>query len=560
LSVEVRILLLALRGRDAEVIDQLLTRDGHACAICRSIDELSAELAAGAGVALVTEESLVGAGPDLAGWLDSQPPWSDFPFILLATKRVGRRPRDAQALLEKLGNVVVLERPIHGETLASAVTSALRGRRRQYEARRHLEDLKAAEERLTHLNATLEARIGQRTAELSSANNRLTEEVSERERAQAALVQAQKMEAVGQLTGGIAHDFNNLLTVIFGNLEMIQRRTTEERTARLADYARQAADRAAKLTHQLLAFSRSQRLNLAPTDLNVLVLGMTDMLNRTIGGQVSIEMQLDPGKPWAMADANQLELAILNLAINARDAMEQGGRLLITTEPRDAPVTVDGTMAPGRYGVVSVIDNGTGIPAALIDKVFNPFFTTKPLGKGTGLGLSQVYGIAQQSGGMVKIDSTEGAGSRIEIWLPLAAPAPQEPAFVPMPARAPGTARERVLVIDDDDGVRRFIVECLESSGYLVTASSNGADGLEQLLAVAPDLLIVDYAMPGMNGVDVVTAARSHDPDLRIILATGYADMEAVDQVMDADRVLRKPFKIDELNAAVHAALAPPAA
>ncbi len=557
MTVEARILLLALRGRDAEVIDQLLTRDGHVCTICGSVDGLAAELATGAGVALVTEESLVSPGPALADWLESQPPWSDFPFILLATKRVGRRPREAQAMLEQLGNVVVLERPIHGETLSSAVTSALRGRRRQYEARRHLEDLKGAEERLTHLNATLEARIGQRTAELSSANNRLTQEVSDRERAQAALAQAQKMEAVGQLTGGIAHDFNNLLTVIFGNLEMIQRRTTEERTARLAEYARQAADRAAKLTHQLLAFSRSQRLNLAPTDLNVLVLGMTDMLNRTIGGQVSIEMELDPGQPWAMADANQLELAILNLAINARDAMEQGGRLRISTEPRDAPdASADAGMTAGRYGVISVIDNGTGIPVGLIDKVFDPFFTTKPVGKGTGLGLSQVYGIAQQSGGTVKIDSTEGAGSRIEIWLPLAAPAAEEPALAPMPERAPGTARERVLVIDDDDGVRRFIVECLESSGYLVTASSNGADGLAQLRAVAPDLLIVDYAMPGMNGVDVVTAARVRDPALRIILATGYADMEAVDQVMDPDRVLRKPFKIDELNAAVHAALA----
>jgi signal transduction histidine kinase len=553
LNVEARVLLLALRGRDAEVIDQLLTREGHVCAVCASVDDLAGQLAAGAGVALVTEESLVSAGPDLADWLSSQPPWSDFPFILLATKRVGRRPRDAQAMLERLGNVVVLERPIHGETLSSAVNSALRGRRRQYEARRHLEELKAAEERLTHLNTTLEVRIGQRTAELSSANNRLTEEVSERERAQAALAQSQKMEAVGQLTGGIAHDFNNLLTVIFGNLEMIQRRTTEERTARLAEYARQAADRAAKLTHQLLAFSRSQRLNLAPTDLNALVLGMGDMLSRTIGSQVAIEMDLDAGEPWAMADANQLELAILNLAINARDAMEQGGRLCISTRPREA---ADATMAAGRYGVVSVIDNGSGIPAGLIDKVFDPFFTTKPVGKGTGLGLSQVYGIAQQSGGTVKIESTEGAGSRIEIWLPLAEPADEAAAIAAVPERAPGTAREKVLVIDDDDGVRRFIVECLESSGYVVTASSNGADGLAQLRAAAPDLLIVDYAMPGMTGVEVVNAARMRDPGLRIILATGYADMEAVDQVIDAERVLRKPFKIDELNAAVHAALA----
>lgn len=553
--MEERILLLALRGRDAEVIDQLLTRQGHDCHICGDAADLAAQLVHGAGAAMITEESLATPPQSLLTWLGDQPSWSDFPFILLATKRVGRRPAEAQKVLDGLGNVVVLERPIHGETLASAVKSALRGRRRQYEARRHLQELTQAEERLRDLNTTLESRIEQRTMELSSANNRLTQEVSDRERAQAALAQAQKMEAVGQLTGGIAHDFNNLLTVIFGNLEMIQKRATDERTAKLADYARQAADRAAKLTHQLLAFSRTQRLTLEPTDLNALVLGMSDLLNRTIGSQVTIQMDLDVESPWALADPNQLELAVLNLSINARDAMAQGGLLRISTRMSDG---TEAGLAASAFGVIAVVDDGAGIPAALIDKVFDPFFTTKPVGKGTGLGLSQVYGIAQQSGGTVRIDSQEGQGARVEIWLPRAEPVLETANTRPVLDRLPGAARERVLVIDDDDGVRRFIVECLESSGYVVSSSSSGADGLAQMTRDAPDLLIVDYAMPGMNGVEVVQAARLRTPDLPIILATGYADMEAVDRVIDAHRLLRKPFKIDDLTTAVQAALRAP--
>ncbi|WP_332640967.1 response regulator [Brevundimonas sp.] len=553
MSVQERVLLLALRGRDAEVMAQVLTRDGHDCLACAGVDDLADQIAIGAGVALITEESLAVDRTRLTDWLEAQPAWSDFPFILLATKRAGRRPRDAQIVLEQMGNVVVLERPIHGETLASAVTSALRGRRRQYEARRLLDDLTLAEDRLTQLNASLETRIALRTSELSAANNRLTEEVGERERAQAALVQAQKMEAVGQLTGGIAHDFNNLLTVIFGNLDLIQRRTEEEKTARLAGYARQAADRAARLTHQLLAFSRSQRLNLQPVDLNALVLGMSDLLARTIGPQITIEMAPGGDRPWAMADENQLELAILNLAINARDAMGDGGTLRIATR---ADAADDATLTAGGYGVVTVSDTGCGIPASLIDKVFDPFFTTKPVGKGTGLGLSQVFGIARQSGGTIRIDSREGEGVRVEIWLPLTAPAaaaPEPAADREAPVRS---ERERVLVIDDDEGVRQFIVDSLEGSGYAVVATASGADGLKSLRETAPDLIIVDYAMPGMNGVEVVTEARRHLPSLPIILATGYADMAAVDTVMDPGRVLRKPFRVDDLNAAVRAALA----
>lgn len=553
--MECRILLLAVKGRDAAVIAQLLAKAGHESLICDSCRDLAREGQRGAAVAVVTEESLLDDDTAaLDGWLSEQPSWSDFPFILLATKRAGRRPRDALKMLRQLGNVVVLERPVHSETLSSAVNSAMRGRSRQYEARRRLEELQSAEGRLTSLNGSLEARIAERTGELSSANNQLMQEVAERERAQAALAQSQKMEAVGQLTGGIAHDFNNLLTVIFGNLELIQRRTEDEKTARLADFARQAAERAAKLTHQLLAFSRTQNLTLKAVDLNALVTGMHDLLGRTIGPMVRIEMALDATGPWALADDNQLELAILNLSINARDAMPDGGVLTIATGGRPAEGR---DLAPGDYAVISVRDTGSGIPGHLLSKVFDPFFTTKPIGKGTGLGLSQVYGIAQQSGGTVRLSSVEGQGSTVEIWLPAAEatlPAPED-AFA-ADARADGP-HKRILVVDDDADVRRFIVDCLQSLGYSVDEAAEGRSALRRLEETPPDLLIVDYAMPGMTGVDVVMEARASAPALPIIMATGYADMEAVDRVMPPESLLRKPFRLAELATAVRRALVP---
>ena len=549
--MEERILLLALRGRDAEVCDALLGRQGHACHACRSLDELAEALGGGAGTAVVTEESLAdGDWTTLSEWLAEQPPWSDFPFVLLATKRSGRRPPEARRMLERLGNVVVLERPINGETLLSAAASALRVRRRQYEARSRLRALAEAEARLTQLNATLESRIGERTAALSAANNKLMQEVSERERAQAALAQSQKMEAVGQLTGGIAHDFNNLLTVIVGNLDLIRRAAPDPRTERLAGYAREAADRAAKLTHQLLAFSRTQRLTLEPVDLNDLVAGMSDLLRRTIGARVAVTMEPDPQPPWAMADANQLELAVLNLAINARDAMNGEGQLHIATALRAA---MDGTM----FGVVAVSDTGGGIPAHLLDKVFDPFFTTKPIGQGTGLGLAQVHGIAEQSGGFARVESVEGRGATVEIWLPEAPAAAVRAQIEALPVAPEDGRRRRVLVIDDDAGVRRFIVDCLQYAGYAVTEAADGAAGLARLGSDTPELMIVDYAMPGLNGVEVATRARETSPHLPILLATGYADMEAVQKVIAPQCVLRKPFEVAELEQAVRRALAP---
>jgi signal transduction histidine kinase/CheY-like chemotaxis protein len=551
--VEERILLLAQRGRDAQIVDQVLSRQGYACFVCASVEILAAELGRGAAAALVTEESLADADRrGLSHWLQAQPSWSDFPFILLATKRTGRRTQAAAGVLHQLANVVVLERPIHGETLASAAASDLRARRRQYEARRHLLALEAAEERLTQLNGTLETRIALRTQELARANDQLMQEIAERERAQAALVQSQKMEAVGQLTGGIAHDFNNLLTVIGGNLALIKRRGVDGKTTHWADNALQAADRATKLTRQLLAFSRTQRLTLRPVNINALIVGMNELLTRTIGPMLAIDMKLDPSEPWAMADANQVELAILNLAINARDAMPGGGAIDIASRVERS---VDPALTPGDYVVISVIDRGEGIPAQLLDKVFDPFFTTKPTGKGTGLGLSQVFGIARQSGGTARIASTEGLGAKVEILLP--ATAAKEGIEAEAVANLPiaSAPRARILVVEDDAGVRQLVVECLEALGYTTIEAAEGKEGLERLQADQPDLMIVDFAMPGINGVEVMMAARDCAPSLPVILATGYADMAAVSKVMDPGEVLRKPFQIRDLELAVRAAL-----
>jgi CheY-like chemotaxis protein len=275
---------------------------------------------------------------------------------------------------------------------------------------------------------------------------------------------------------------------------------------------------------------------------------MNDLLERTIGPQIEKRWALEPKSPWVNADVNQLELAILNLALNARDAMPDGGTLTIATSVKYA--TPEG-LSSGTYGVISVMDSGSGIAANLLSKVFDPFFTTKPVGKGTGLGLSQVFGISRQSGGTTQITSTEGRGTTVSIWLPLI-PAPAAiDGLETIAAPKTGNAEEDILVIDDDDGVRTFIVESLESLGYRVRAASNGVAGLAQIKNRIPNLLLVDFAMAGMTGVDVIKAVRKIEPTLPTILATGYAEMETIERMGGPIRVLRKPFQIDQLAGAI---------
>ncbi len=380
---------------------------------------------------------------------------------------------------------------------------------------------------------------------------RVSEAVGESQRAQAAFVQAQKMEAVGHLTGGIAHDFNNLLTAIVGNIDLIGRRSSDERIKVMANRARQASDRAAKLTSQLLAFSRSQRLDLQAVDVDALIVGMRDLMARSIGPTVEIRTDLRVPDQAATADANQLELALLNLAINARDAMPKGGLLTIGTRRENARSALG---QDEEFVIVSVTDTGSGIPPEILSKVFDPFFTTKPVGKGTGLGLSQVHGIAHQSGGSVRVDSEVGRGTTIEIWLR----ATDEMRLAVGEAESEDHLHLQsghVLVIDDDADVRRFVVECLETLGFSVTEAEHGRAGLDRLERDRPDLMIVDFAMPGMNGAEVAAAAREQRADLPIILATGYADTGAVECAFSKDAILRKPFQIKDLSRAVRHAL-----
>jgi len=412
--------------------------------------------------------------------------------------------------------------------------------------------LKEAEVTLREANETLERRVGERTADLSAALDRLQAEVGERIRAEEALRQAQKMEAVGQLTGGIAHDFNNLLTPIMGGLELLAARAEDPRMKRVADTALESARRGAKLTGQLLAFSRIQRISMAPVDVNALIDKMQTLLRHTIGRAVTIETALEPEAGCGLCDANQLENAILNLAINARDAMPGGGTLAISTARLTLPEEAD--HRAGTFVRIRVADTGEGMPAEVAARATEPFFSTKPLGKGTGLGLAQVYGIAQQSGGTLRIASTPGRGTQVDILIPAtdaaAAGEGEGPAAAAAAAGAGG--RAKVLVIDDDDEVRAFLIASLEGLGHDVMAAESGEEGLARLREGRPDLALIDYAMPGMHGAEVARAAREMAPGLPIVFVTGYAESEQLEAALGPDvPVLRKPFSLADLAAAV---------
>ncbi|WP_168791691.1 response regulator [Paraburkholderia aromaticivorans] len=551
--MEQRVLILAPFGRDADVIAEVLQKDKRLCVACRDADTLTAALDTGAGSALIAEEALAGNHAiRLFTWLEQQQAWSDFPFILLAASRLGHRSESSLEVLERLGNVVVLERPLNSETLRRAVASSLRARARQYESRRHLAERIEAQEALVQLNDSLESRIAERTQELASANNRLMMEIHERAKVQAVLVQSQKMEALGQLTGGIAHDFNNLLNVIMVNAELIARVSSDERLRGMAATVKRATERGAKLTGQLLTFSRNSNLDLKAVDVVALLQGMRDIITVSLGSSIRYINEFDGEEMWTQADANQLELAILNLAINARDAMPGGGQLGIRVKQREAP---DQTLDEGRYVVVEVGDTGSGVPPDVVSRVFDPFFTTKPIGKGTGLGLSQVYGIARQAGGTARLFSEEGVGTTVELWLPLRERvAPQ--AKTASDAEANVVGEKRVLVVEDDSEVRAMLVESLRMLGYTVTEAADGRAGLNRLQDDNPDLLMVDFAMPGMNGIDVIAEARKMREDLPVILATGYADVDISGLAVKRCTILRKPFQLDDLARTVRLGLA----
>ncbi|WP_043115435.1 response regulator, partial [Pseudacidovorax intermedius] len=434
----------------------------------------------------------------------------------------------------------------------------VRQRHRQYTMRQQIEQLEAARAEVQRLNTGLEARIAERTRELAGANDRLTAEIGERERAQAALLQAQKMEAVGRLTGGIAHDFNNLLHVVQMNLDLLGRISKEAKVQEISGRARGAVAKGARLTSQLLSFSRKQSLLPRLSDVNALIEGMRELIAVSVGSAVRVELALDPSPCWAVLDASQLEMALINLAVNAREAMAAGGVLTVRTGhvQREAA----GGLPAGDYVAVQVQDTGAGIPAGVLGQVFDPFFTTKPLGSGSGLGLSQVYGFARQSGGEAAIDSVEGQGTRVDLLFPAVA-APAADALPPPEAEVQALAAGRsVLVVEDDAEVRRVIADSLALLGCRVIQAADGQQGLEVLGAQArPDLMVVDYAMPGMTGAEFIVHARQRVGAVPVVLATGYADMAQVGRVLGTQSILIKPFEISALAACVAQALAPAA-
>ena len=408
------------------------------------------------------------------------------------------------------------------------------------EAREH--QRREAEEALASLNANLEKRV--------------KEEIAEREKAQTALIHSQRLEAIGQLTSGVAHDFNNLLTVVIGAFDLLRSRIGDKRGRQILDSGLRAADRGAKLTEQLLAFSRHRHLEPAPFNANDLIAGMSDLLERTLGPAIVISRSLAPDLWPVLADASQIEVAILNLVVNARDAMPLGGTLSIETANLSAgnkrlPPELDGSY----FVQVTVSDTGIGMSDATKARAFEPFYTTKEIGKGTGLGLSMVYGIAKQSGGTAVIDSESGKGTTVALILPRASAAPA----LSVAARGPETMtkiRGKLLLVDDDRDVRDITVAALADAGADIVAVDSGPAALSLIERGTPlDMLIADYAMPGMNGAELICRVRDRLPRLTVILVTGYVQDAFAHLPVDVV-IVRKPFRTSEMLERVRAALA----
>jgi len=679
--VRTRVLVLAPAGRDAPLIRDVLARAGIVAYLCADMSELCAGLRSGSAVALIAEEALTEDRlPELLEWTADQPSWSDLPFIILRDRRYSQRDVGRKLVfLQSAASITLLDRPIHSETLISAVKSALRARSRQYEVqaslaaladseqryrmlaealpqlvwtslptghidflsrqwleytglpasdqlglgwvskvvhpddrqpvldgllkairgrdeldievrlRRHdgeyrsfqmrgtpirdargsltkwfgtctdITDIVAAREVAARSRVELEDLVTTRTRNLAEANDRLVKEISDRQRAEDALRQAQKLEAIGQLTSGVAHDFNNLLMAVLGNIDLAAKRVANDEAAvRSLRSAVRAVERGARLTSQLLAFSRKQRLAPKPVDINRLVKDSGDMLFRTIGTSVRIETVLTPGLWPAMVDPNQIELVLLNLAINGRDAMKEGGQLTIrTTNVSGAERPAD--LVPQDYVLISVSDTGAGMSDDVRGRAFEPFFTTKDVGKGSGLGLSMVHGVAVQSGGNVYIDSAPGKGTTVRLYLPRAKKAPVEA----VASREGGLLLQgsaTILVVDDDADVRDVAVSGLREFGYRIIEAQNGHEALDILAEKNDiDLVLIDLAMPGMNGAETIRRARLQNPKLRALFVTGYESTSPGEpHGEEQDRLLRKPYRLETLAEAVRTALEAP--
>ena len=661
-----RAIILTPVGRDSQIAVRLLAEAGYPAYVVVDLLELVKELEAGAGLALITVEALLQSDiKPLLDYLAQQPAWSDMPIVLL-THHGGPAANPAAHLGDLLGNVTFLERPFHPVTLVSLVATAVRGRRRQYDARTRMEDLLEGERRLQ--NALKAGRLGSWQLEADSlklscsaitkshygreeqdsfsyhewletvypedqprmlsalqrsldtgidfvieyrtvwpdgtlnwvdvrarailgkyarvtALSGVTSDITERKQAEEqlrklnetleqqveertsqlqhkdeVLRQSQKMEAVGQLTGGIAHDFNNMLTGIIGSLELIRRRLARGRTNdldNLIDLGVTSANRAASLTHRLLAFSRRQSLDSKPMEMNHLITAMGELIRRSINENVKLEMHLAENLWTAVADSNQLENALLNLVLNARDAMPGGGLLLIETSNQqlDRSYTdAHENLQPGDYVVLSVSDTGSGMPESVISRAFDPFFTTKPIGQGTGLGLSMIYGFCKQSHGHVAIQSELGRGTTVQLYLPRHQGEVTEEEELYQSNALQANEGETVLIVEDDPAVRALVSEVLSELGYLYVEAEDAPSAVPVLESDQRiDLLISDVGLPGMNGRQLAEIARQLRPDLKVLFITGYAEHATVRAgFLDTGmQMITKPFAFDHLTSKV---------
>ena len=539
------VLIFAPTGRDAMSAAGLLQRAGIATHICEDFDALLAGIERGAGIAFVAEEGLFGQPLDqLAALIRAQPAWSDLPFVMLTSRH--DQPRVAtwrKEQIERLGNVSLIERPVQPITLVSVMRAALRARKRQYEIRAllHARDAAAMQ---------LESLVEMRTEQLQTVNTQLRDEMTERARVEETLRHSQKLEAVGQLTGGVAHDFNNLLMVITAGLDMLELHDDPQRREKLVRAMQQAAQRGAGLTRQLLAFSRNRALQPETVDLPKLIGNMSELLDRSLRGDIKVVIELGPDLWPIVADPGELELVILNLAVNARDAMDGSG--VITITGRNVRETIDGV--EGDFVRLAVRDTGSGMSDAIKARVFEPFFTTKDIGKGSGLGLAQVYGFAKQSGGAVNIDSVVGQGTRIVLLLPRSheiathggSDARLSVDIAPGPERC-------VLLVEDDVEVAALVEEMLRGIGYDVVHATNATAALGALANDRRiDLVVSDIMMPGgTNGIALAKQIRTRRPALPVLLTSGFSEAMRGEAEALGIHILRKPYGLKELRAAV---------